>query len=142
MKTILKKGFTLAETLVSILLVSAVLVSSLYIASSYYNYTYMRDGQMAQVIENINFIEQIKSEVHSINDLYDFTLESDIRIIAVGVGEINLSKNSDGDIEVLKVSDEGFGFSEALKPNNLYRIEIRGTSPHTKLTSILRIGGG
>lgn len=139
MMGVFKKGYSLAESLIAMLIISVVSISAVYIASSYFNYTYARDIQTKQVIENINTIEQLKSEVHTLSELYNFSVAHDIRIIAVGKGEVTLVKKPDGDIAVQKISDENFGFSEILKPDNLYRIEISGTYPNTKLTAILRL---
>jgi prepilin-type N-terminal cleavage/methylation domain-containing protein len=134
-----KKGYTLAESLVAMLIVSAVLIASLYIVNNYFNYTYMRNVQTKQVIDNICVIEQAKSEVKTLSDLYAFSDSHNIRIIAVGKGEVILAKNTSGDIQVQNLSDEDFGFSEILKPDNLYRIEIGGSHPNTKLIAILRL---
>jgi len=134
-----KKGYTLAEGLVSMLIISAIGVSAMYIANGYFKQTYVRDLQTTQVIENINIIEKLKSEVHTLPQLYTFAGEHDIRIVAVGVGEVTLAQKPNGDIEIYKISDEGFGFSEVLKPDNLYRIEVSETQPNTKLTAIIRL---
>lgn len=142
MKVSLKKAFTLVESLITMLIISAVLIVSLYVLCSYYNYAHMRNTQMLQITKNINLVEQLKSEVHTVSDLYEFFINNHIRIIAVGKGEINLIKKQNGDIEALRSSDEDFGFSEILKPDNLYRVEINGTVPNTKIISILWLEDG
>lgn len=145
MKT--KKGFTLVEALVCILILSAVGMSTTYIVSGYLKNTYARDVQMKVVLQNMDTTERFKKEVSTLDEFYDFigTLESGtIKVIAVGVGEVVLSKNADGSITVAKTGlDESQSLNEALRSDqyNLFRIIVAGKingsiPPNTQLTAV------
>jgi hypothetical protein len=56
------------------------------------------------------------------------------------MGEVSLTQKLDGGIEVEQVSDENYGFSERLQSENtLFRIEVGGETPNTKLITVLRL---
>lgn len=64
-----------------------------------------------------------------------FLQDKDIKITAVGIGEIQL--NEDGSFTV--IGNESYMFSDKLKPKNakLFRIEIGGNTPNTKITTVV-----
>lgn len=120
-----------------LLIISAVGMAAVSFVSAYLKHTYDRDIQEAAVISNMDDVEQIKAEVKTLPQLYQFTRDKEIRVIAVGVGEIDL--NSDGSYTV--VSNENYGFSEVLKsdPPNLFRIEAGGSIPNSKITAVVML---
>lgn len=138
-----KKGFTIVEGLISMLIISVIGVGMTFLLNSYYKTTYSRDLQLKDAINNMNIIEQIKANVNSIRDLYNFTNNNgNIRIIAVGIGEVSLSKKANGDITITKSGlDESYVFNDKLKINqiNIFRLEVGGTTPNSSLSSIILV---
>lgn len=132
-----KSAFTLVESLVSLLIISAVGMAAMVFSSAYLKTTYDRDNQMSAVIANMNIAESLRAEVGTLPQLYEFSKNKEMKIIAVGVGEINLSV--DGTYTV--VNDESYMFSDKLKPKktNLFRIEIGGSVPNTKITTVVML---
>lgn len=132
-----KSAFTLVESLVSLLIISAVGMATMIFSSAYLKITYDRDTQMSVVIANMNIAENLRAEVRTLTQLYEFSRDKEMKIILVGIGEINLSE--DGNYTVL--NDESYMFSDKLKPKrtNLYRIEIGGSIPNTKITTVVML---
>lgn len=127
------------EGLVSMLIIGVVGITAIGFASGYFKDTFKRDMQSKAVIANINTLEKLKAEVATPSQLYTFSLEHDIKIIAIGIGEIKFSAS--GAMNV--ISDEKYGFSQKLLSNKptLFRIEISGNIPNTKLITIIRLEG-
>lgn len=67
-----KKGFTLVEVLVSLLIISAVGLSAIYITNGYLKNTYLRDVQTKEMIQNIDTIERLKADVKTQAQLQAF----------------------------------------------------------------------
>ena len=135
-----QQGFTLVECLICIILISAIGMASMYVVNGYYKQTFARDSQLKEAVKNMNTIEKLKADVHTMNQLYLFSQSNNIRIISVGIGEVNLVQKPNGEIDVIKISDENFGFSDRLKSYyKLFRIEVGGDIPNTKLITILRL---
>jgi len=135
-------GFTLVEALICILLVSTIGMSSMYVVNGYYKQTFMRDEQLKEVLSNINTIERLKADVHTVHQLYAFSKENDICIIAVGIGEVTLSENADRIIKASVTAFENYQFSSPLQSDyKLFRIEVGGDKPNTKIITILRLEG-
>lgn len=135
----MKNGYTLIESLISMLIISVISITAIGFASGYFKDTFRRDTQSKAVIENMNTLEKLKAEVATPSQLYAFSQTHDIKVIAVGLGEVEFS--ADGEMTI--VSDEKYGFSQKLlnsKPN-LFRIEIGGALPNTKLITIIRLEG-
>lgn len=130
-----KSAFTLVESLVALLIISAVGMTALGFSSAYLKTTYDRDVQMSTVIANMNIAESLRAEVKTLPQLYEFSKEHEMKIIAVGIGEIILSE--DGSYTV--AGDESYMFSGELMPEkpNLLRIEIGGSIPNTKITTVV-----
>lgn len=134
------RGFTLVEGLISILLVSAISMTSLLVVNGYYKQTFARDKEITAITQNINTIESVKADVHTVRQLYDFAVVNDIRIIAVGIGEVKLTLKADGKIKKEIIAPEYYEFAAKLKPNyGLYRIETKEAVPNSKLMTIIRI---
>ena len=135
-----KRGFTLAEGLVSILIVSVVGIMAMQAASAYYKNTAERDAQLKQLLQNVNVVERIKTDVHTKRELLELSQNQDVRIIEIGTGEIKLT-DQDGEIKSEVLYPETSGFSEKfINRGTLFRIVV-GTDdiPNTKLTTIVYI---
>ncbi len=132
-----RQAFTLAESLISLLIISAVGLALMRFSSGYMKTTYERDVGIKTLMANISTAEELKAEVHTLPQLYSFSREKNIRIIAVGKGEIELKE--DGTYDVL--NEETSGFSEKLiseKPT-LFRIEIGGEVSNTKIVTVVML---
>jgi len=134
-----KSAYTLIEGLMSMLIIGIVSVTAIGFASGYFKDTFYRDVQTKAVIENINTLEKVKAEVVTLSQLYTFSQEHNIKIIAIGIGEVSFSES--GEINI--ISDEKYGFSEKVMTDEptLFRIEIGGDTPNTKLITIIRLEG-
>lgn len=130
-----KSAFTIAEVMVSLLIISIAFMVSANFVSAYLKNTYERDEQIKTVLNNASVSEELKAEVVTLPQLYEFSKDKNIKIFAVGEGEIKLKK--DGTYTVL--SEETNTFSEELKLNHLklFRIEVGGEMPNTKITSVV-----
>ncbi len=134
-----KKGFTIVEGLISILIVSFIIIGAVYISDGYLRQTYQRDESIKRLTKNINIIEDIKGNVKTLDDLYNMSKSYNFKIIAIGLGEVELTKEADGNITLNENLNESYGFSDMLKPNkNLFRIEV---GDKEKLITIIRLEG-
>lgn len=132
-----KYGYTLVEGLISMLIISAVGMAAIGFVGGYLKISFESDRQNAAVISNMNLIEKLKAEVHTLPQLYDFSQGKNMKIIAVGVGEIRLTSESSYTV----VSYENYGFSDKLASDThkLFRIEIGADLPNTRLVTIIRL---
>lgn len=130
-----KSAFTLVESMVSMLIISAVAMAALLFSSAYLKITFERDVQTKSVMTNISTIEKLRAEVKTLPQLYEFSQGKEMKISAVGVGEIEL--NADGSFTV--VNAESNTISESLMPKtaNAFRIDIGGSAPNTKITTVV-----
>ncbi|OQB12865.1 MAG: hypothetical protein BWY15_02014 [Firmicutes bacterium ADurb.Bin193] len=119
------------------LIISAVGMAAIGFVGSYLKISFESDRQNAAVISNMSLIEKLKAEVHTLPQLYDFSQGKNMKIIAVGVGEIRLTSESSYTV----VSDENYGFSDKLASDTpkLFRIEIGADLPNTRLVTIIRL---
>ena len=130
-----KSAFTLVESLVSVLIISAVGMAALVFSSAYLKTTFERDMQMKSVMSNISTVEKLRAEVRTLPQLYEFSQGKEMKISAVGFGEIEL--NADGSYTV--VNAESNTLSTSLIPNtaNAFKIDIGGSEPNTKITTVV-----
>ena len=130
-----KSGFTLVESLVSLLIISVVGMAALVFSSAYLKTTYERDVHMKAVMTNVCTAEKIRAEVRTLPQLYEFSQGKDIEISAVGIGKIELL--SDGSYIVKE--PEARTVSECLMPDtaNAFKIDIGGSTPNTKITTVV-----
>ena len=130
-----KSALTLVESLVSMLIISAVAMAALVFSSAYLKTTFERDVQMKSVMTNVSTIEKLRAEVKTLPQLYEFSQGKEMKISAVGIGEIEL--NADGSFTV--VNAESNTISESLMPKtaNAFKIDIGGSAPNTKFTTVV-----
>lgn len=135
----MKKGYTLIEGLISMLIVSVISITAIGFARGYFKDTFRRDTQAKAVVENMIVLEKLKAEVATPSQLYAFSQTHEIKVIAVGLGEVEFSAGGEMNI----ISDEKYGFSQQLQSSkpNLFRIEVGGDMPNTKLITIIRLEG-
>lgn len=134
---IMKSAFTMVEAMVSLLIVSAVGLASMHFMSSYLINTHNRDLQINAYISNMNTAETLRAGVRTLPQLYEFSRNKNMKITAIGIGEIELMP--DGSFTVIQ--PEGFGFSDDLKPENarLFKIDIGGDIPNSKITMVVNL---
>lgn len=125
------------------LIVSVMGVSAVNFVRGYLKTTYERDLQMKTVIANIDIAERLKAEVKTLPQLLAFSTENDIKLIAIGIGEVALTETADG-IELSIISAEKHGFSERVQTSSpsTFRIVIGEDMPNTEITTIIRLEGG
>ena len=130
-----KSAFTLVESLVGLLIISAVGMAALVFSSAYLKTTFERDMQMKAVMSNACMVEKLRAEVKTLPQLYEFSQGKDMEISAVGVGKIELS--ADGSYIVTDA--ESNTLSESLSPDtaNAFKIDIGGSAPNTKITTVV-----
>lgn len=130
-----KSAFTLVESMVSLLIISSVVMAAFVFSSAYLKTTYDRDVHMKTVISNISTVEKLRAEVKTLPQLYEFSQGKEIKISAVGIGEIEL--NPDGTFTVMNAESDSL--SPSLKPNraNAFKIDIGGNAPNTGITTVV-----
>lgn len=138
-----KQGFTIVESLISMLIISVIGIGVTFILNSYYKTTYSRDMGIYETINAVSTLEQLKSDVKSLDDLYNFTRShSNLKTVAVGIGEVTLTKSADGKVNIIKSGlDESYVFNEKLKPKKaqIFRVTAIGKQSNTSLTTIINI---
>lgn len=128
----------MVEALVNLLIVSVVGMAAMNFASSYLKTTYERDLQINALADNMNTAETLRAGVKTLPLLYEFSQGKDMKITAVGIGEIELMP--DGSFTV--ISPEAFDFSDSIKPKNarLFKIDIGGDDiPNSKITTVVNL---
>lgn len=130
-----KSAYTLVESLVSMLIISTVGIAALVFSSAYLKTTFERDIQMKSVMSNASTVEKLRAEVKTLPQLYEFSQGKDIKITAIGIGEIELS--ADGSYTV--VNAESNGISPELMPEtaNAFKIDVGGSTANTKITTVV-----
>lgn len=132
-----KSAFTMVEAMVSLLIVSAVGMASMHFMSSYIKNTHNRDLQINAYISNMNTAEALRAGVRTLPQLYEFSQGKNMRITAIGIGEVELMP--DGSFTVTE--PEVFDFSDGLEPENarLFKIDIGGDIPNSKITTVVNL---
>jgi len=132
-----KSAFTMVEAMVSLLIVSAVGLAAMRLTSSYLKNTHERDLQINAYISNINTAETLRAGVRTLPQLYEFSQGKNMKITAIGIGEVELMP--DGSFTVTE--PEVFDFSDGLEPKNarLFRIDIGGDIPNSKITTVVNL---
>ena len=130
-----KSAFTLVESLISLLIISAVGMSVTVFSSAYLKTTFDRDVQMKTMLDNISTAETLRAEVKTLPQLYEFSKNKEIKISAVGVGTIDLS--ADGTYTVIESEDNAFSDNLKAKKNILFKIDVGGSVPNTKISTVV-----
>lgn len=130
-----KSAFTLVESLAGLLIISAVGIAAMMFSSAYLKTTFERDVGMNAVISNVSAVETLRAEVRTLPQLYEFSQGKEIKITAVGIGVIEVF--ADGSYTVKE--PESSMFSDALIPKKarLFKIEIGGSIPNTKISTVV-----
>lgn len=128
------KAFTLIESLICITIISLSIIAATNIISVYQKTVFERDKNMQTLAENISVLEDIKENVKELSDIFPYTQDNEIKIFAVGIGEIELSE--DGSFTF--VNPEEDIFSDSIKPKSptLLRLEIGTTQ---KISAVMFI---
>lgn len=130
-----KSAFTLVESLVSLLIISAVGMVAFVFSSAYLKTTYERDMQMKSVMSNVSTAERLRAEVKTLPQLYEFSQGKEIKISAVGIGEIELK--ADGSYFVANAENNSISPSLMPETANAFKIDIGGSVPNTKITTVV-----
>ena len=130
-----KSAFTLIESLVSVLIISAVCMAALVFSSAYLKTTFERDVQMKSVMSNVSTVEKLRAEVRTLPQLFEFSKGKEIKITAVGIGEIEL--NADGSYTVVNAESNALSLSLMPDTANAFKIDIGGSEPNTKITTVV-----
>lgn len=132
-----RPAFTLSEAMVGLLIISCTGMAAMRFTSSFLKNKYERDIQISAVVQNMNMAEALRAEVKTLPQLYEFSKDKDIKIWAVGIGEIELSQTG----EYTVTNSESFSFPKQLeaKAPRLFKIEIGGNVPNSKITAVVRI---
>lgn len=132
-----KSAFTMVEAMVSLLIVSAVGMAAMRLSSSHFKITHERDIQINAAVSNMNIAETLRAGVRTLPQLYEFADGKDLKITAVGYGEIELMP--DGSFTVIE--PDAFDFSDSLRPSKsrLFKIEIGGSNPNSKITTVVML---
>ena len=88
--------------------------------------------------DNMNTAETLRAGVKTLPQLYEFSQGKNMKITAVGIGEIDLTP--DGSFTA--ISPEGFEFSDSIKPKytRLFKIDIGSDNiPNSKITTVVNL---
>lgn len=130
-----KSAFTLVESLISLLIISAVGMAVVVFSSAYLKTTFDRDVQMQTVLDNISTVENLRAEVKTLPQLYEFSKDKEIKITAIGLGVINLSE--DGTFSVAEPENNAFSDNLRANKNILFKIDVGGSIPNTKISTVV-----
>lgn len=130
-----KSAFTLVESLISLLIISAVGMAVVVFSSAYLKTTFDRDVQMQTVLDNISTVENLRAEVKTLPQLYEFSKDKEIKITAIGLGVINLSE--DGTFLVAEPENNAFSDNLRANKNILFKIDVGGSIPNTKISTVV-----
>lgn len=133
-----KSAFTIAESLVALLIVTMAVMSAFNFVSVYKKVTFARDVSMNALMKNITAAESLRAGEDTLSRLYELSLTNNIKVTAVGIGEIQL--NSDGTFDV--IGEDSYNLPDELKSDDvkLLKVEIGGDTPNSKIiTAVMPI---
>ena len=133
-----KSAFTIAESLVALLIVTMAVMSAFNFVSVYKKVTFERDVSMNALMKNITAAESLRAGEDTLSRLYELSLTNNIKVTAVGIGEIQL--NSDGTFDV--IGEDSYNLPDELKSDDvkLLKVEIGGDTPNSKIiTAVMPI---
>lgn len=131
-----KSAFTIAESLVALLIISMAVMAAFNFVSSYKKVTFERDVSINLLMKNITASESLRAGDDILPRLYELSLTHEITVTAVGIGEIQL--NPDGTFNV--VGADTYNFPDELKFDKptLLRVQFGGSTPNTKIITVVR----
>ena len=132
-----KSAFTIAESLVALLIISMAVMASFNFISAYKKVTFERDVSINALMKNITASESLRAGDDILSRLYELSLTHEIKITAVGIGEIQL--NHDGTFNV--IGGDTYNLPDELKPDEakLLRVQLGGSTPNTKIITVVRV---
>ena len=133
-----KSAFTIAESLVALLIISMAVMSAFNFVSVYKKVTFERDVSMNALMKNIAAAESLRAGEDTLSRLYELSLTNNIKVTAVGIGEIQI--NSDGTFDV--IGEDSYNLPDELKSDDvkLLKVEIGGDTPNSKIiTAVMPI---
>lgn len=132
-----KSAFTIAETLVSLLIISMAVMASFNFISAYKKGNFERDVSINMLMKNITAAESLRAGEDTLSRLYELSLTHEIKVTAVGIGNIEI--NNDGTFTV--VGEDTYNLPDKLKPEDakLLKVEIGGSTPNSKIITAVRI---
>ena len=132
-----KSAFTIAESLVSLLIVSMAVMASFNFIAAYKKTNFERDVSLNMLMKNITAVESLRAGEDVLPRLHELSLSHEIKVTAVGTGEIQI--NSDGTFNV--IGTDSYNLPDELKPNEvkLLKVEIGGSNPNSKIITVVRI---
>ena len=131
-----RKAFTLIEALVSISIVGVLVITSVKIMSVYGKTAFDRDRNIQELTENINILEEIRENAKTLPELYALTEGRNVKISAVGIGNIEL--HNDGSFDITEREESILSDSILPKEANLFCVEI-GNNENTKMITAVLI---
>ena len=132
-----KSAFTIAESLVSLLIISMAVMASFNFISAYKKVTFERDVSINALMKNITAAESLRAGDDTFSRLYELSLNNEIKVTAVGIGDISL--NSDGTFNV--IGEDSYNLPDNLKPDEvrLLKVEIGGGNPNARIITAVRV---
>lgn len=132
-----KSAFTIAESLVALLIISMAVMASFNFISAYKKVTFERDVSVNALMKNIAAAESLRAGDDTLSRLYELSLNNEIKVTAVGTGEIQL--NPDGTFNV--IGEDTYNLPDEIKPDEakLFKVEIGGGNPNSKIITVVRV---
>lgn len=132
-----KSAFTIAETLVSLLIISMAVMASFNFISAYKKTNFERDVSLNMLMKNITAAESLRAGEDILPRLYELSLNNEIKVTAVGTGEIQI--NPDGTFNVIR--EDTCNLPDEIKPDEvkLLKVEIGGSNPNSKIITVVRV---
>ena len=105
--------------------------------SAYLKTTGERDAGMLEMTKNMNDVEILRAEVKTLPQLGEFSQNKNIKLKAVGIGEVKVSDT--GEVTVIK--EDGYVLARELiqKEPKLFIAELGGDIPNSKITTVVMI---
>lgn len=131
-----KSAFTIAESLVALLIVSMAVITAFNFVSVYKKETFERDISINSLMVHITAAESLRAGDDIFTRLYELSLTHEMKVTAVGIGEIQI--NADGSFDI--TGEDTYNLPEELKSDEvkLLRVEFGGSIPNTKIITVVR----
>ena len=112
-------------------------MTSFNFISAYKKVTFERDISVNALMKSITAAESLRAGDDTFSRLYELSLNNEIKVTAVGIGEIQL--NSDGTFDV--IGADSYCLPEEIAPDEvkLLKVEIGGSTPNSKIITAVRL---